>query len=122
MTNITFKQEFTFNKDAVKGFALHLGWKEKLTRQIRVVDDDTTDPVITHFEDEEYDNPQTFVQFIEEKAREHTLSFTKSWAQKLKQDYLNAQVEEFKAGLEPTLDEQIIKPVEDALTSEITIN
>ena len=122
MTNITFKQEFTFNEDAVKGFALHLGWKEKLTRQIRVVDDDTTDLVTTHFEYEEYDNPQTFVQFIEEKAREHTLLFTKSWAQKIKQDYLNVQVDEFKATIEPSLDEQIIKPVDDALTSEITIN
>lgn len=122
MTTITFKQQFTFNESAVKGFAIHLGWKEKLTRQVEVVDDETTDPVTKHFESEEYDNPQTFVEFVEEKAKDHTLSFTKSWAQKLKQDYLNAQVEEFKAGVEPTLDEQIIKPVEDALTSEIIIN
>lgn len=122
MKNITFKQQFTFNENSVKGFAIHLGWSEKLTRQIEVVDDETTDPVTKHFENEEYDNPQTFVEFVEEKAREHTLSFTKSWAQKLKQDYLSVQVEEFKATIEPSLDEQIIKPVEDALTSETIVN
>ena len=108
---ITFKQQFTFNEEAVKGFATFLGWQEKLTKQIEIIDDETTTPVTSHFENEEYDNPQTFIQFVEEKAREHTLLFTKSWAEKLKQDYLNAQVNEFKAQVEPTLNEQIIKPV-----------
>lgn len=118
---ITFKQQFTFNEDAVKGFATHLGWQEKLTRQITVIDDNTTIPVTTHNEAEEYDNPQTFTEYVDMKAREHTLLFTKSWAQKLKTDTLNAQVDEFKANIEPTLYTQIIQPVEDALTSEIVV-
>jgi hypothetical protein len=117
--NITFKQQFTFEKNAVKGFALHLGWQEKLTRQIEVVDDDTTTPPTIHLENEEYDNPQTFSEFVDEKAREHTLLFTKSWAQTLKDSYLSQQVNEFKATIEPSLNAQIIQPVEDALVSEI---
>lgn len=121
MTNITFSQHFTFPEESVKGFAIYLGWKEKLTRQIEIIDDETTTPATGHFENEEYDNPQSFTEFVEEKAREHTLLFTKSWAEKLKQEYLNTQVDNFKGTIEPTLYEQIIKPVEDALVSEITI-
>ena len=86
MTNITFKQEFTYPEELVKGFATFLGWQEKLTRQIEVTDDDTTTPITTHIENEEYDNPQSFVDFVDEKAREHTLLFTKSWAESLKAD------------------------------------
>ena len=118
---ITFKQQFTYPEELVIGFALFLGWKEKLTRQIEIVDDSTTDPVTTHFETEEYDNPQSFTEYVDMKAREHTLLFTKSWAEKLKQDYLNVQVDEFKAKVEPSLNAQIIKPVEDALITEIVV-
>ena len=118
---ITFKQQFTYPEELVKGFAIYLGWKEKLTRQVEIIDDDTTTPITIHLEMEEYDNPQSFIDYVDVKAREHTLLFTKSWANKLKTDALNAQVDEFKANIEPTLYTQIIQPVEDALTSEIVM-
>jgi hypothetical protein len=109
--NITFKQQFTFNEEAVKGFAIHLGWKEKI-----LVPVEENNP---YSQMEEIDNPQTFIDYVDEKAREHTLLFTKSWANKLKDEYLNAQIQTLKDDVEPTLYLQIVKPVEDALTSEI---
>lgn len=121
MTKITFKQQFTFNEEAVMGFAIHLGWQDKVTRQIEVVDDATTTPVTTHFATEEYNNPQTFTEYVEEKAREHTLLFTKSWGERIKKQYLNAQVDEFRSTIEPSLNAQILKPIEDALISEIIV-
>lgn len=121
MTNIIFKQQFTYPEELVKGFAIFLGWKEKLTKQVEIVDDNTTTPITVHFKEEEYNNPQTFLQYVDEKAREHTLLFTKSWAENLKQEQLESEVSLFKATLEPSLNAQIIKPVEDALISEIVI-
>jgi len=112
---ITFKQQFTFNENAVKGFATFLGWQEKLTRQIIVQDDEVT----THFEDEEYDNPESFTEYVERKAVEHSLEFTKSWANKLKQDEIERQVSELKESIEMPLHTAIVQPVEDALISEI---
>lgn len=117
MKNITFKQQFTFNEESVKGFAIHLGWQETLTRQTEVMIDD-----VPTLQNEDYPNPQTFAEYVDEKAREHTLKFTKSWAEQLKNSYLNAQVQEFKTTVEPSLNDQIIKPVEDALISEILIS
>lgn len=84
-----------------------------------MVDDETTDPITTHFENEEYDNPQTFSQFVDEKAKAHSLAFTKSWAETLKQQEIDRQVNELKETIEPTLHNQIVQPVEDALVSEI---
>jgi len=116
---VTFTQTFTLPESSVKGFAEYIGWQEKLTRQKIVVDDDTTTPETTHFEIEEYDNPQTFAEFVDEKAKAHSLSFTKSWAETLKQQEIDRQVQELKDTIEPTLQAQIVQPVEDALTSEI---
>jgi len=118
MTQITFKQQFTFEEEAVRGFAIHLGWKETLTRGVDIVNEDL---IMTRFEIEEYPNPQSFTDYVDEKAREHTLLFTKSWAEELKNNYLNAQVEALKTTVEPTLYTQIVKPVENALTSEIVV-
>ena len=116
MTNITFTHTFTFPKDKVKNFAIFLGWQEKLTRQIEVLDDNN---VVINFEDEEYDNPETFSEYVDKLAKEHTLTFTKQWANKLKEDYINAQVAELKAQIEPVADEEIVKPVENALTTTV---
>lgn len=116
---ITFKQQFTFQAEAVKAFAIYLGWKEKLTRRIEVVDDDTTVPVTTHFEAEEYDNPQTFAEFVDEKAREHSLLFTRQYAEHLKTEILQAQINTLKEESESTLYAEIVAPVEQALISEI---
>ena len=118
---ITFKQQFTFPDESVKGFAEYLGWREQLSRQIEVTDVEATEEnaALTHFENEEYDNPVGFAEYVEHKAIEHTLMFTKSWAVQLKNDIINAQVEEMKAIVEPQLHTSIIKGVEDALTSEI---
>lgn len=120
MKTITFKQEFTFPEESVKGFALFLGWIEKFTRSIAIVDENGVDT--GNFEIEEYDNPETYIQYVERLSIEHTQKFTKAWAEKLKEDYLNTQVESFKEQTEPALYEQIIKPVEDALISEVIEN
>jgi hypothetical protein len=116
---ITFKQQFTFDEDSVKGFAKHLGWQEKLTRQIEVVDDETVDPVTTHFETEEYDNPETFIDFVDKKAREHTLRFTKQWAENLVYIEIENQKQSVENTIKTQLENDIIKPVEDALSSEV---
>lgn len=119
MTNITFTHKFTFPEDKVKNFAIFLGWQEKLTRQIEVVDDDTTTPPTVHMEDEEYDNPETFSEYVDKLAKEHTLIFIKQWADKLKQDYVETQVAELKAQIEPVADDEIVKPVENALITSV---
>jgi hypothetical protein len=116
---ITFKQQFTFNEEAVKGFALHLGWTEKVTEQEIVVDDDTTDPVTTHTEQVEVDNPVTFIEFVKEKAREHSLQFTKGWANTLVESEITKQKSELEETLRPQLEQAIVKPVEDALEDEV---
>lgn len=118
---ITFKQQFTFEETSVKNFAIHLGWKETLTRQITVVDetDEEGNATSSHFETEEYANPETFTEFVDKKAKEHSMGFIKSWAEKLKSDYMDAQIKELRDTAEPQLDLEIIKPVEDALTSEV---
>jgi len=118
---ITFKQEFTFPEEAIQGFALFLGWQEKLTRQVEIVDQEETETQgrLTHFDNEEYDNPESFTELVARRAVEHSSTFTKSWAEKLKQDAINSQLEELRATIEPTLYAQIVQPVEEALTSEI---
>lgn len=117
---ITFKQEITVSEELVKGLAKELGWQETLTRQIEVVDDDTTDPVTTHFETEEYDNPETFIQFIDKRAKEHTSNFFKPYGEKIVKEELEKtgvlnQVETTKAQIE----ESVLKPVLESLTSEV---
>lgn len=118
---ITFKQEFTFPDEAIQGFALFLGWQEKLTRQVEIVDQEETELLgrLTHSENEEYDNPETSTEFVSRRAVEHSSVFTKSWAERLKQDAINSQIEALRATIEPMLYTQIVRPVEDALTSEI---
>ena len=117
---ITFKQEITVSEELVKGLAKELGWQEKLTRQNTVVDDDTTYPVTTHFEDEEYDNPETFIQFVDRKGKEHSVNFFKPYGEKIVREELAKtgvleQVEATKAQLE----EAVLKPVLESLTSEV---
>lgn len=116
MTNITFTQTFTFPEQSVKGFAIYLGWQEKLTQKVETWTDELWWPIFTT---EEYDNPQTFAEFVDEKAKAHSLSFTKSWAEMLKQQEIDRQVNELKETIEPGLHDQIVQPVEDALMSEI---
>lgn len=124
MKTITFKQQFTFPAESVKGFALFLGWTESLKRTITVVDesDGEGNPIASHFEEEEYPNPETYSGFVAKKAREHSLNFTKQWAQKLKEDAKEEQLSQLRDSLEPQLHEQIIKPVEDSLVDEFVEN
>lgn len=114
METVTFKQQFTFPTESVKNFAIFLGWEEKLKRSVPKLDEEGKD--MGDFIIEEYDNPETFVEFVEQRAKEHTLQFTKRWAEKLKSDIIAQQVAQ---KIEPTLNEQIVKPVEDALISEV---
>jgi len=115
MDKIKFKQEFTFERESVKNFAKFLGWQETITEQQEVLLEGHEFPQI---ENVEVPNPQTFIQFVEQLAREHTLQFTKAWAENLKQQELRRQTSELIAEIEPVLTEQIIKPVEDSLVSE----
>jgi hypothetical protein len=112
MKTITFKQQFTFNEEAVMGFAIFLGWRDMIETQSEYKDGEMARTIMI-------ENPESFTDFVDRKAREHSLEFTKSWAEKLKQDYINKTVAE---NIEPQLHEQIVKPVEDALISEVIIN
>ena len=118
---ITFKQQFTFTEESVKNFAIFLGWQEKLTRQVEK-EDTAVEPPAIYTETEEYDNPETFTDYVDRLAKEHSAKFTNAYAVSLKEQEINRQVEELKATIEPAIDEQIIKPVEDALTSEVVID
>ena len=120
---ITFKQQFTFADSSIKAFAVFLGWQEKLTRQIEITDQEETETQgkLTHFENEEYDNPISFVDYVKEKAREHSLKFMTSWAEKLKADMLEVELNKVRVIAEPQLDEQIVKVVTDALIDEVII-
>jgi hypothetical protein len=131
MNNLTFKQELTVTEELAKGFAIYLGWKEKLTRQITVVDDDTTDPVTTHFADEEYDNPETFIQFVDRKGKENTLNFYKPYsdlvvAQELEKTGIPQQIQHVEQEAQTVLENAkteienaVVKPIMDSLTSEV---
>jgi hypothetical protein len=119
MTQITFKQQFTYPEESVKGFALFLGWQERLSREIEVVDDDTTTPITTHKSLEEYDNPQTFSSFVEHAAKEHSLKFIRSWAENIAQSELHNQIIAITNVTGAELHNQIVTPVEDALVSEV---
>lgn len=127
MKYITFKQQFTFPEEAIIGFAKFMGWEEKKTREVMITvesdpEDETTSEPTVRYEQEEYDNEETYVAFVERKAVEHSQKFTVAWAETLKNQYIAEKIEALKAELEPQLHEQIIKPVEEALKSEIIIN
>ena len=56
--NIKKQIDITMTEAEASDFALNeLGYQATLTRQITVVDDATTTPETTHFEQEEYPNP-----------------------------------------------------------------
>ena len=117
---ITFKQQITVSEELVTGLALFLGYQPTLTREITVVDDDTTDPVTTHIETEEYPNPETAEQFVDIKAKEHTSNFFKPFGEKLVQDELvKLGLDEQKKQAQTQLEEAIIAPVVTGLTSEV---
>jgi hypothetical protein len=116
---ITFKQQITVPEELVQGLAIELGWTPTLTRQVEVIDDDTTTPPTTHFETEEYENPQSAEDFVDEKAKEHTTQFFLPFGEKLVAQAIaeaEAQVEQAKEQAR----EQIIKPILEALTTTIT--
>jgi hypothetical protein len=115
---ITFKQQFTFPEESVKNFALYLGWQEKVTIY-NTVETESEFGINTTQVPEEIDNPQGFAEYVDEKAKAHSLAFTKSYAEHLKQEEINRQVEELRASIEPTLEAQMITPVIEALQSEI---
>jgi hypothetical protein len=115
---ITFKQQITVPKELVQGLALDLGWTPKLTRQVEIVDDDTTEPITVHSEDEEYPNPVSAEEYIDQKAKEHTQNFFLPFGEKLVEQAVasaQAQVEHAKEMAQ----EQIIEPILQALTTEI---
>lgn len=113
---ITFKQQITVTEELVTGLSIFLGYKPTLTKENEVVDDDSTDPVTTHIETEEYPNPETAEEYVDKLAKAHTANFFKPFGDKLVQDELvKLGINEQKAQIENA----IIKPVEEALVTQI---
>lgn len=110
MTNITITNNstFTYDREAVKAFAIDKGWKEKITPEGEIYA-------------EEIDNPETLEMFIQKDFDNYLKAYVTPMAIKIKNNELNRLVEEYRTEIEPTLHEQIVKPVEDALISEIVI-
>ena len=114
---ITFKQQFSYEEEAVKGFAVFLGWKEKLVR--RVLKEVTSnlegvESTISTYENEEYDNPETYVQYVERKSKEHSELFTLAWAKSLVKEQVRLHGELQRE----TIEAQILLPVKEALIVE----
>lgn len=117
---ITFKQQITVPEELVEGLAVFLGYKPTLTRINEIVDDDTTDPVTVHHEEEEYPNPETAIEYIDKLAKENTAKFFKPFGEKLVQDELTKLgIDEQKKQAEAQLEQAIVMPVMDALITEI---
>ena len=109
------------------GLALDLGWTEKLTRQITVVDDAKTDPVTIHFENEEYANPESYTDFVDRESTEYFKKFFAAFAQKLMDSKLmelgfDAEIqaaEERKAQAKEQALLEIVAPIEGTIVSEV---
>lgn len=104
MTNVTFTATFTFPKESVQGFAQFIGYVDTIKQP--VLHEDGT---ISHYVDAP--NPQSAFDFICVKAKEHNEQFCSGWAHYLVQQAIDTQT----AQLRPQLEEQILKPVKDAV-------
>lgn len=115
---ITFKQQITVSEELAHGLALDLKYQPTLTRQIEIVDDAEATPPLTHFEIEEYENPESAVQYVERLAKEHTAKFFLPFGEKLVAQAIadaQAQVEQAREQAKA----QIIDPIVDALVTEV---
>lgn len=117
---ITFKQQITVPEELVTELAVFLGYEPTLIKQITVVDDDTTDPVTTHFEEEKYPNPESAEQYVDRFAKEHTANFFKPFGDKLVQDELvKLGLDKQKKQAQTEIELQLIAPVMKGLTTEV---
>jgi hypothetical protein len=107
MKTVTFTHTFTFPEAAVIGFALYLGYKEKLQQNV-----EGENRVI------EIDNPESAIESITRLSKENSLLFTSQWARHIADEELAKQL----AVIKPQIDALILKPVEDALQVTAQIN
>jgi hypothetical protein len=105
---ITFKQQITVPNELVLGLALELGWKESFTY--------TNNEGVEVTEQ----NPQTAEQFVDERSKQHTMNFFIPFGIKLvEQEIKKLGFDEQKEQARAQIMQQIIKPVTDALTTEV---
>lgn len=108
MNTTTFTATFTFPTDSIIGFATWLGYSSTIKQP--VLNDDGS---IKMYEDVQ--NPQSALDFVKGKATNHIQTFVTGWAEYLKKQAIKEQVDALTSQLSPQLDEQIIKPVKDAI-------
>jgi hypothetical protein len=64
-------------------------------------------------------NPQSSEEFVKQKFIEHTLKFTTSWAEYLKNQAIQSELAPSQAGLESKYHDQIIEPIANVFTIDI---
>lgn len=114
---ITFKQQITVSEELVNALAIDLGYKPMLTRQIQT--EEFIDPAPT----EEYPNPQSAEEFIDNLSKQHTINFFKPFGDKLvAQEIAKLGFAEQEAQARTQLEAQIITPVVESLTTEVVVD
>lgn len=122
MSNITFKKQLTASEELVQGLAIFKGYELVLKRVIEVVDDEATDPVTVHHEEEEYQNPESPQEYVDRLLDDHIKEFYIPFGQKMVEDELaKLGIDEQKAQAKAQIEQAVITPVNDALTGEIII-
>jgi hypothetical protein len=100
---IQIKKAYTYEdtEENILFWATSKGYQPTLTRQIEVVDDDTTEPPTVHFETEEYPNPESVesfcVRYFDELIKKEITSPIKAQVEKSVREQLEA---DFKANIE----------------------
>jgi hypothetical protein len=112
---ITFKQQISVPEELVEAMAIEFGYKPLLTRQIEQIDyaeiDGEQIEQSRYFVTEEYENPQTSAEFIDNVAKQHTINLFKPFGNKL--------VEQAVAEAKEQAEAQIVEPIVNALSTEI---
>jgi hypothetical protein len=109
MNTITFTATFTFQESSVTGFAKFLGWQDQIPNP--AYKDDNTQP-------EMIPNPVSAQDHVSILAQKYMNGFTTKWAKSLVAQAVQAQTKK----LTDQITQQIVKPVEDALTVTAIIN
>jgi hypothetical protein len=109
---ITFKQELTVSEELVQGLAYELGWTDSIQVQ----------EVGTPFETSQ-ENPESYTEFVQRKAREHMIEFFLPFGEKLvTQEIINQGIEEQMKQAKAQIEAQIVAPIIEGLITEVVVD
>lgn len=104
---ITITHSFSFNDEAIKGFAIFLWWQEKIQQF-------ANEDCIWYIE---VDNPESYIDYVKRLSMQHSEAFTTGYASHIVEEMVATEADRIR----PALEEQIIEPVKQALQVEVTV-